>query len=155
MKYYRAIIRGHCQWRCPECTCQDGKGWSTGLGNKWRLRNVYSYTEPKWVLQLEREWNLIMAKTNFRKSSLLQIPLAVYANDLRPTIHIRRVLRNSFSEWYWRVVSLDSVFYVAYTNKCRQKSSTHLRQWCPAFFAYQDWQLGRHTALAIYIVSEK
>ena len=49
-----------------------------------------------------------MAKTCIR--CIPKIPLAVYANDSRLMIRIPRMLRNGFSERYWRVVSLDSVF---------------------------------------------
>ena len=125
MKRYRATIWEHCWWKCTECTWQDGKGWSSGLGNRWRLRNIYNHTEPKWVSQLECKWELIMAKTNFHRSCLPQAPLAVYANDLRLTIHILRMLRNGFSEWYWGVVSLNSVF-VSFTPTIAEKNRRHI-----------------------------
>lgn len=85
----------------------------------------------------------------------------LFSADTLSCVRERFTTDDSYSQdvakWLFRLILESGEFglssCVVYTNKCRQKLSTHFRQWC---FAYQNQQLGRDRALStIHIVSEK
>jgi hypothetical protein len=153
--HYRSIMWGHCRRTCTRCTCRDGKGWATALADRWCLRNVYDYTEPKWLLHLKRWTN-----SDHGQDVLSQ---KLFAPNTLGIVRKRFTVENSSSQEVAKRlfnVILQSgecrlSFCVLYANKCSRKSSTTFRQWCHAFFAYQDQWFEWHGALTIHIVSCK